>query len=158
MIGDLFKKDIEDSLLIHGEAWNGEGIQTQAILFENTTDHWEKIKTSFIESCERKPVAVRAWAYIERPGINTYPRWHTHGENRDYGHCFQCGVMYLDRFKHGTMFKFGNMEIIGDPTPFVWHMFSPNTIHRPPDWDIHSTETRYVISVEAFDSIDESLI
>ena len=63
--------------------------------------------------------------------------------------CYECGIMYLDRFKTGTMFIDGDKEICGDPTPFVWHMFSPDDIHSPPRWDVNSDLTRYAIVAEA---------
>ena len=151
MIGDLLKKDIEDHLLIHGPVNDVPGIQTKPVLFDNTADHWEIIKKAFVEARETKPLFIRAWAFVERPGIESSSIWHAHDEYRDYGHCIHCGVMYLDRFEHGTIFKIGDREVIGDPTPFVWHMFTPNMLHRPPDWDIQSTVTRYAIAAEAFD-------
>lgn len=150
MIGDLLKKDIEDLLSITGPVTD-TGIQTLAMLFENTSYHWEIIKKAFVEACETKPVMLRAWAFIERPGIESVSVWHVHPEYDHIGHRIQCGVMYLDEFKHGTMFKIGNEEIIGDPTPFVWHMFPPGMLHRPPDWDTQSTVTRYVIAADAYD-------
>lgn len=149
MKGDLIK-DIEETLIIYGQP-NVPGLQTWPVLFNNTSEHWEKIKTSFIESCDRKPDFIRAWAYIQREGIddNQYPSWHTHPEHRSNGYCFQCGVFYLDRFKHGTIFKRGTEEIVGDPTPFIWHMFLPNEVHSAPKCDTHSNMTRYVIAAEA---------
>jgi hypothetical protein len=143
-------RDIENSLLIHGRP-NVPGIQTYPILFDNTSKHWKIIEKSFIESCDKKPDFVRAWAYIQRPGVRdtTYPGWHTHPVERSYGRCSQCGVMYLDKFLHGTMFMRDGIEIVGDSTPFVWHMFSPNDLHCPPIWDPNSTIARYVIAAEA---------
>lgn len=154
MKGELIK-DIEESLIIYGQP-NVPGLQTWPVLFNNTSEHWEKIKTAFINSCDRKPDLIRAWAYIQRAGIDDgqYPAWHTHGECRPNGqHCFQCGVLYLDRFKHGTIFKRGDKEIIGDPTPFVWHMFSPNDVHSAPKCDTSSNISRYVIAAEALNYI-----
>jgi hypothetical protein len=148
-------RDIENSLKIHGQP-NVPGIQTWPKLFEHTSEHWETIKKSFIESCKEKPNFIRAWAYIQRPGVEDakYPGWHTHGEEREGGRCFQCGVMYLDRFAHGTMFKRGEKEIVGDATPFVWHMFSPSDVHSPPRWDPNSNVTRYTIAAEALNIKD----
>jgi hypothetical protein len=153
MIGDLLKRDIEDCLSACGPAKGSPGIQTPPVLFRNPDYQWEIIKTAFIEACEKTPVAIKAWAFIERPGIESIPIWHDHTRPNIEGHCFQTGVMYLDKFDHGTIFKIDDREIIGDPTPLVWHMFSPNVVHRPPDWDIQSNVTRYVIAALAYDCL-----
>jgi hypothetical protein len=145
-------RDIEQSLITHGQP-EVPGIQTWPILFENTSEHWENIKSAFVDALHKKPDYIRAWAYIQRPGVEDaeYPGWHIHRRNREYGYCFECGVMYLDKFKTGTMFKRGDEEICGDPTPFVWHMFSPDDVHSPPIWDIKSKLTRYTIAAEAIE-------
>jgi|SRR6056300_933880 hypothetical protein len=143
--------DIEKTLSEYGQWPNAAGIQTLPKLFENTGKHWQVVKESFIEACSKKPDKVISWAYIQRPGIENpnYPGWHAHGEYRKDGMASDCGVMYLDRFEEGTMFKKGSKEIIGDPTPFVWHMFSPLDVHCPPKWDPTSGITRYVIAADA---------
>lgn len=143
-------RDIEQSLITHGQP-DVPGIQTWPVLFENTSEHWENIKASFIDALHKKPDYIRAWAYIQRPGVEDakYPGWHTHQRIREYGYCHECGIMYLDRFKTGTMFKDGDKEICGDPTPFVWHMFLPDDVHSPPRWDVKSELTRYAIAAEA---------
>jgi len=143
--------DIEKTLMECGQWEDTAGIQTIPILFEHKSKHWEDVKNAFIDSCDKKPDYVRAWAYIERPGVdnNLYPGWHSHGDLKKEGVSFNCGVMYLDRFKQGTMFKKDDKEIVGDPTPFVWHTFSPHDVHCPPKWDPNSSITRYVIAAEA---------
>jgi hypothetical protein len=155
MKGELIR-DIENCLKIHGQPPNVPGVQTWPKLFDHTSEHWETIKKSFIESCTEKPDFIRAWAFIQRPGVedSVYPGWHLHGEDRGDARCFQCGVFYLDRFPQGTIFKRDEKEIVGDATPFVWHMFSPDDVHCPPKWDPNSTVTRYAIAAEALNIKD----